>query len=456
MCTSIYFLSNRYEMIVLFLLGLINAQCISLATSKHCTQYKEFSINATRGLFNSTAEYDQFVENESIFDLAPRDTSCPAFAKAKGSNFKFSTSFACSFSVFLATTTPNGCSVNLASSFRRVCNSSIQTARNEVSAKLATTCNNKPFWSSYKSFVDTAPSNNCFVGIGRDALPMMNFVGTNFPPSLAADATTTVTTDTVTSTSSIDVASSTSNVAITFPPSQPTTTTAAANDLESFNPLYIAGGAIVLALIVILLSAIFFMISRKAPKEQTEPSKTSQNYANEERYDDVEQASSVDDAAKVVVYDYDPALSDELRLNVGDIITITEDYDDGWALGTNLASGLSGTFPLVCVGPLNTPQIEGTNSLTYNKRSSSIYIENDDQRQSDVYGNVYGRDSEMYANQPSSPYYNRESDYQNRESDIFGSRDSSMYGDRQSDIYGSGNYNSYSHTSPQQNPNNRY
>lgn len=53
----------------------------------------------------------------------------------------------------------------------------------------------------------------------------------------------------------------------------------------------------------------------------------------------------------VVVHPYPPQMPDELELNYGDIICLALNFDDGWALGFNVTSGLKGAFPLVCISP---------------------------------------------------------------------------------------------------------
>eukprot|EP00834_Sanchytrium_tribonematis_P005827 NODE_381_length_8377_cov_0.385238.p4 type:complete len:308 gc:universal NODE_381_length_8377_cov_0.385238:5586-6509(+) len=52
----------------------------------------------------------------------------------------------------------------------------------------------------------------------------------------------------------------------------------------------------------------------------------------------------------LVVHPYNATLDDELTLNVGDMIAITKEYQDGWALGYNHSSKMEGVFPAACVG----------------------------------------------------------------------------------------------------------
>ncbi|KAI9100384.1 hypothetical protein DFS34DRAFT_702535 [Phlyctochytrium arcticum] len=53
-----------------------------------------------------------------------------------------------------------------------------------------------------------------------------------------------------------------------------------------------------------------------------------------------------------VVEQYNAQLGDELDLFVGDVITIEEEFDDGWAVGRNEASGEVGAFPMSCLASL--------------------------------------------------------------------------------------------------------
>lgn len=52
-----------------------------------------------------------------------------------------------------------------------------------------------------------------------------------------------------------------------------------------------------------------------------------------------------------VKHPYPPQMGDELGLHVGDIVCVAMNFDDGWALGFNVTTGLKGVFPAVCVSP---------------------------------------------------------------------------------------------------------
>lgn len=52
-----------------------------------------------------------------------------------------------------------------------------------------------------------------------------------------------------------------------------------------------------------------------------------------------------------VKHPYPPQMGDELGLHLGDIVCVAMNFDDGWALGFNVTTGLKGVFPVVCVSP---------------------------------------------------------------------------------------------------------
>ncbi|KAJ3358129.1 hypothetical protein HDU91_005316 [Kappamyces sp. JEL0680] len=60
---------------------------------------------------------------------------------------------------------------------------------------------------------------------------------------------------------------------------------------------------------------------------------------------------STQNVLKVVV-PYHASLTDELNLSVGDNVKPEHHYLDGWCYGTNLTTGLTGTFPVGCVVPM--------------------------------------------------------------------------------------------------------
>lgn len=58
---------------------------------------------------------------------------------------------------------------------------------------------------------------------------------------------------------------------------------------------------------------------------------------------------SLEQEVQTVFIPYNPELDDELQLSVGDKVIIQERFQDNWAIGSNLNTGSSGCFPLLCL-----------------------------------------------------------------------------------------------------------
>ncbi|CAO3594391.1 unnamed protein product [Absidia cylindrospora] len=76
-----------------------------------------------------------------------------------------------------------------------------------------------------------------------------------------------------------------------------------------------------------------------------------------------------------VIHAYPPQMEDELALGVGDTIMLALPFDDGWALGVNLATGLKGAFPLVCVSPIaRSPRLHPATASSSTEHASSSSV----------------------------------------------------------------------------------
>ncbi|KAJ3233417.1 hypothetical protein HDU81_002276 [Chytriomyces hyalinus] len=71
-----------------------------------------------------------------------------------------------------------------------------------------------------------------------------------------------------------------------------------------------------------------------------------------------------------VLYAFEPAQSDELKLQVGEKVELKQEYDDGWGYGLNLNSFKEGVFPLDCLDALSGVDGDGQ---SYRTRRSSIF-----------------------------------------------------------------------------------
>ncbi|KAI9357178.1 hypothetical protein BD770DRAFT_410951 [Pilaira anomala] len=73
-----------------------------------------------------------------------------------------------------------------------------------------------------------------------------------------------------------------------------------------------------------------------------------------------------------VKHPYPPQMGDELGLHVGDIVCVAMNFDDGWALGFNVTTGLKGVFPVVCVSPAPEELLE---QLLYDQPTNKTLVE---------------------------------------------------------------------------------
>jgi hypothetical protein len=84
----------------------------------------------------------------------------------------------------------------------------------------------------------------------------------------------------------------------------------------------------------------------------------------------ISSGSASDVSEGIVTKSYYPNLSDEIALHVGDRIEILEVYDDGWALGDNVNTGIRGVFPMNSIKPSVG---DGTVIEAPSCRASSLY-----------------------------------------------------------------------------------
>ena len=92
----------------------------------------------------------------------------------------------------------------------------------------------------------------------------------------------------------------------------------------------------------------------------------------------------VQDGIRMTVIDtYESFLDDELKLNLDDVILVSEMFDDGWAVGKNLNTGEIGAFPLNCC-LLNNEKINAPNK----NRASSLLVDHKKLRESFMMNNI--------------------------------------------------------------------
>lgn len=84
-----------------------------------------------------------------------------------------------------------------------------------------------------------------------------------------------------------------------------------------------------------------------------------------------------------VKHPYPPQMGDELGLHIGDIVCVAMKFDDGWALGFNVTTGLKGVFPIVCVAPVPEELLEQL-LLQQNESSTKILVEDNIKRSTSI------------------------------------------------------------------------
>ncbi|KAG1299092.1 hypothetical protein G6F66_001120 [Rhizopus arrhizus] len=82
-----------------------------------------------------------------------------------------------------------------------------------------------------------------------------------------------------------------------------------------------------------------------------------------------------------VKHPYPPQMGDELGLHIGDIVCVAMNFDDGWALGFNVTTGLKGVFPLVCVAPAPEELLE---QLLLQQTDSSTKMQVDEKSSNNI------------------------------------------------------------------------
>ncbi|KAI8618253.1 hypothetical protein BC830DRAFT_1061607 [Chytriomyces sp. MP71] len=81
------------------------------------------------------------------------------------------------------------------------------------------------------------------------------------------------------------------------------------------------------------------------PSPTTGPKKTKQRVSSIFDVDDSKTAQTPAinthkaDGSDKVVYSFEPERPDEIVLRVGDVVVVTQAYDDGWGYGKNISTG---------------------------------------------------------------------------------------------------------------------
>ncbi|KAL0079286.1 hypothetical protein J3Q64DRAFT_1761896 [Phycomyces blakesleeanus] len=99
-----------------------------------------------------------------------------------------------------------------------------------------------------------------------------------------------------------------------------------------------------------------FMTHEELQEEQQQ-ALAQQHHYNQNQHQQQQQELAVEELYEVV-HPYPPQMGDELGLHVADIVCLAMRFDDGWALGVNVTTGLKGVFPVVCIAPASEELLE--------------------------------------------------------------------------------------------------
>ncbi|KAI8813549.1 hypothetical protein BJ742DRAFT_865593 [Cladochytrium replicatum] len=83
------------------------------------------------------------------------------------------------------------------------------------------------------------------------------------------------------------------------------------------------------------------------------PKQMEQMYEQQNGPPEIPELDELDPELMIVVYPYEPAMPDELRLTPGEDIIVLKNFDDGWGLGALVSTRQQGAFPIVCVARPN-------------------------------------------------------------------------------------------------------
>ncbi|KAJ3233416.1 Sorbin and SH3 domain-containing protein 2 [Chytriomyces hyalinus] len=192
---------------------------------------------------------------------------------------------------------------------------------------------------------------------------------------------------------------------MTEPASAPRTTPAVSTNQTTSSALsftqlpiwaYALGGA---GLLVILIAILLICCIRKSNQMIARSSmKDSESGHELEKYQDIikDRKQSIEEAQNRApqsvspatprgvggihrsVYQYEPAMPDELGTQIGDEILLTAEYEDGWGQGQNLNTSMDGFFPLGILESYargeSALQANDNQVLSYNERVSSSLI----------------------------------------------------------------------------------
>jgi hypothetical protein len=337
---------------VLAFASLVMSQCklINLKGSVACPEYDAVSIQPPTGI-TTLQEFDDYVTRREIFLFG--EHVCPNMLIPSNEVIRYANSFSCSYFVW---NTPKACNT-LAPAVPLVCKTSVDKTIADTIAKCPNLLKEAERFLQFQTALN---NSNCYLGIGVDKESECglkdagSYCFSNPNDLCCSNKSNLISSMNVTSETPTDISRSQT---LLPNPAESNSNSPESSQGSSLNITFVVIAAIGIFLILTLFGLIFVFYRRRNAASLKNQTTTLQKAVNS------------NDHLMVCVFEYQAQLSDELDLEIGDRIKIFQRFDDGWALGMNIANGQEGAFPFACV----EPGISGLTPVGNSKRTSSIY-----------------------------------------------------------------------------------
>jgi hypothetical protein len=323
--------------------------CFLLAGSKECPSQNGFMVGASAS-FSNTFEFDAFVKTRSTTEvdyikLFQNDYFCPEY---QGTGLKYHTTTYCSM-IGSRPAAPVTCIQPDALPFvalcRDTCKETLESLRNLFRNLCTNNQSNEALFrrnatiNYYENYCNSLSISNNAQNVCLDGSKQpIESVNCGFGTILEARSYCDSLNNSDNCCSSVDRTSTVAPLPYVTPDCEKQKSCSnSGNNSSNFIPTWLfyvlLAFAILTILVLLMLLARYFLKKKKV--------------------ETAEKAEVSPKALVEVIANYEASLADELNLSIGDMVVISESFDDGWAFGKNLSTGLEGNLPLVCTKRLN-------------------------------------------------------------------------------------------------------
>ena len=296
--------------------------CISIATSSVCSPWTQYSINKTELSLQYNVEINAISDWQQLI-------SQRTFLLCDNQTIQFQRTFNCFSDIFISS---SGCNNAFPNPMicRNICGiyaDAVSSLLNDcdvdsnfnsiVSSRDNLFHTESHCFSTIDNYTKDSCNNNSIIGVDSDIYTcgfsdksIANEFCLDFPESKCCALIRQ---------EPIKIQSLNANTAPEFQP------------LSTSSTLLITVGSIAFSLLVLLLLGFMYARFRYQRVSNTTPKMT----VVTDKY--------------LVIHDYQKTLPDEIELKRGEFVVVKSIFDDGWAKGVNVTTGLEGTFPSVCL-----------------------------------------------------------------------------------------------------------